>query len=652
MPSSVSVPASAWERWKPTLREKYVINNETSPALVEYLHAQNFLVTERVLKGKIGEWGWTKKLTKRQYAALASILKSLGPVEFIRPMRGGTCFERMDTKKINKQVNRKKPSTARKEDQPMPLPDFETACEILREAGITWESSGQTDEAQKAARSGVRRPRSWQTRTKRLSQQQVQPDDNEESIDDSNFSDSGESSTSDEFMEDLPNPSDNAFESSRALNLENFGPPSHHEQVARNMQAVPTHTQPALPYKFVWLMLLHNDLNPHKPRDQIARGPTLIVSHNDHLLLTSNDSAFNCFEFANVISEIDDSCMTSQEKDIAKALRDHYQTYDQSGHLKATLKFADYWIGQLLAGRIKPEDYDHDHRVAARSNLQRMLQEQNMELLATCYYIASVTMSYDRLGLLLAFFEDCIDCIETSSSYLAKILQPWIRFMVTHHRTVCSDYLPRSHRLEPAFLEQMRKIFDARSALQTSIADLERNGALNSATGLILCMYRAWQIGETNTDAGLYEKLECLKRAEAMFGPSHLITIQCVSMCADAHKLRRNMLDARYDYDIVVLRLQSCSRMLRPLFYRSLFQRAKLSIEQGNLAEAQQDLEVIIEFHLGTFGAQSPLTWEAAEALFLTLERRGFTGEAQQRRADLLEMYEQQWKQHPFRQRA
>lgn len=639
MPAPV-YSAALWEQVKPIIHQKYLVKEETAKMCRQYLRDHhNMDVTQRKLKSMFSEWNWPKKIKESQYGAMEAIMVEFGQVDFWRSTKGGTDFVRIDAAKAIKENKRKKTTKAKKHQPPMAIPDLETAYAILRDGGITWEQPDTSQSRPHAAGNSARRPSNRSARANFISQEPIEIPDDEDS----------DSTSSHESAQQSPNL---VVDSSRRLNLQNFGlrqPPTnkYHDNCT-----LPSSAQPILPFQAAWLADLHANIFPQQHEYRLGCAGVSIADEDEVFRLASVDSSFVSWDFSDFFAAIDpdalNSHLTLQEKFIAVALQEHYRKYDQAGHRREVLTLSNYWIGQLLAGIETPDDYDHPSRQRARLSLKLMLDRQNMELLPACYWVTSVIMSFDRSRLLLAFFEDCIDCMETNSSFLATLLQPWIRFMVIFHSPSYQNYEARSPRLRKDVIETMRRSFDASSELQRSIEMLRQTGCLDSATGLILCIYRAWHIAAKDPYAGIKEMSDCLERSEKSFGLTHLVTIQCASMLADGYQRLQHWNALNY-YETVLIRLRPCSRMLEPIFYRSMFRRARLLIEQGELRMAQGDLETIFEFHLRTFGAQSPLTWEAAEELFPVLERQGFVDEARRKRAEFEELYERQWKNRPIR---
>lgn len=623
------------------LEQRYLIQNETCAVLREYLISQNFNVTDRKLKAKFNDWGWVKKITRPLYTAMKSVIENTGPADFFIPKRGGTFMDRLEYKKVYKEVNRKK--------KPLEVIDFSIAREALREAGITWQSINISNRAPRGVKKGTQIPPNQRTRGRRCPQQPVRRSDDDEARDHS------DSSVSDESIEDVTNlvAPNLIADNSRLLNHANFAPQSRFPQSIEEFLDTITFNSPrrnvSIPYDSAWLADVHFNFFPHKPEYAIPGGPVKVVNYHESPCVTQDYSDYLGISLR---EKSTDHGMSGQKR-IAEALTRYYRANDKHGHKSAVLQFVAYYAGFLLAGQDIMDDYDHPLRRNARGNLTMMLDRQNMELLPACYWITIIVMSYDKIEILLAFFEDLIDCIETNSSYLATVMQPWIRFMVLIYRDMFQCYKPRSYRLEPEFLDSMKLHFNASSELQNSINRLQNRNCLNTTTCLILRIYRGWNLGqghEADHDTALIELLSCLQESRAAFGPKHLVTIQCQLLVARLYtEVNKSNLDLAENYlDYALLDLTPCSRMMETVFHRALLERARHVLKQGRLNEARRDMDVVFKFHLRVMGPRSPLTGEAAEELFALMRRQGHGSEAQQREDDLSFQRNHQWKKNPL----
>lgn len=647
--SSLRSPTKAeWEQVKKTLRQKYLINNETAPSALHYLETQlGWKTTLRIVKSRFTYWGWDKKLTKLQYGAMRCILQDFGDVDFLKPLDGGTYIMRKKAQTVKKEINRQTQAQEKNTKKPpkhVPYVTLETARAVLRESRITWIFPFESveDALQRIDWSGFA-----EAEEDEFDEQTEDDNDNDGDVNDD---DDNLSIASDEPMADKESVADRA----RILNLRNFQTQPQPAQTVEDIFEVLSINQSrilgALPYGSSLLADLHSIVFPHTPGYELRSH--VDTPCYDHLGLFTHPSMRTSLDSTDHFGLAENSTIeypdTSGQGFVIDALRSHYQVHDQNGHQRAVMRFCFYYVSHLLAGHVVADDYDHYDRQIARSVLDGMLQWQNMDLLPACFWLVSVIWSYDRPRLLLNFFEDCIECIETSSSYLATTLKPWIRFMVIEHRETFKEYSPRSHRLQQDFLENMHKTFDVFSELQQGINHLERTGNRDCNTGLILRMGQAFDLAQVDPVSGVRQLLECSHKSRAAFGARHLVTIRCEEMVASAyHDIKQQKPDlALADTHLreALMNMEPCSRILEATYYKILFERAKFVLcKRGRLDEARYDLENAFAFRLRTLGAQSPLTWEAGVELFKLMRRQGFVTEAQESEARLRHLYDKQW---------
>lgn len=657
MPASGQTSEAEWNRYKAIIEEEYLHQNRPALEVQKHLKAMyGFDTTVRKLKLKFEAWGWDKKIPAGHYHIMARIIQDIGQhVTFIVPKMGGRQAWRVDGKKALKEWNRKRSNNEKTGKPPPPTLELDVAYRMMRDAGITVQRNrpGHSQQQQLAA-SGSHNQQDWQVSPTQPSNVHTLPSD-----EDGDDDDEDESVASDMLLDEPGLITD----SSRELNLQNFPP---HSRVTQNIDDAGTAEsleQPCptdiIPFQAAFLADLHCNIFPQKPEYRFANPSIAIAHHSEEHPFVTLDSASNTWDFSDHFGlHSTPGPFHSQrgvsEKLIAEQLTQYYRDRDPGFHRKQVLEFSAYYIGEVLAGHETLHEYRHPHREKARNQLRVMLDRGNMELLTHCYWLVDVICSYDKPRLLLALFEDCVDCIETSQSYLAVVLQPWIRLMVLHHRDLQNDYRTESERLQPASLDHLKRAFNASQELQKSIEYLKQHGDTESPTWLILCISQAWESCRSKRPTGHSDMVNCLEKAEAIFGPNHLVTINCMKMVSQTYENDKNLDMATINLDLALIHLKPCSRMLQLTYFKLLLRRARLFIAKGELHEALVRLEQTFEFRLQHLGPQAPLTWDVAEELFTTMERQGFAVEAQQRRADLTARFNEEWRKrpmnYPFRQ--
>lgn len=634
MPANTQHPDSEWARVKPIIEDEYLNKNRSAKAVQALLRDHHgFDTTVRKLKLKFELWRWDKKTNARNYAAMSRVIQHLGnQVVFVVPKMGGRSFTRKEACKVLKEARRKDTTNLKRGKPAIRTPDIDEAWHILQNAGIIVEQPQSGPMLQSSP------PLSY---TRGTQHQNEQSDDDDDST------------VSDESVDDT----DFIADSSRQLNLKNFPPHSRFGRNAQNQifnSEIPGNQRVGslLPFESAFLADLHRTIFPHTAEYQL-QGPNVgIVQSNRLPYDVTVDSAFEAIDFVDAPGRnpgygLSEQQRAASEKVLATALREHYQRWDQDGQRRQVLEFSAYYVGQFLTGNETLDDYNHADRQEARNKLYSMLEHGNTHLLPHCYWLSQVVISFDKSRQLLAFYEDCIDCIETSQSVMAKILQPWIRSVVLLHRDLYKEIVTKTARLSPASLDQLQADFDATSGFETSIDHLRRYSQEDSHTCLILRIYHAWYQGHRDRHTeGLSELLKCLPLAEKIFGKRHLVTINCLSMAARAYEKLNNPLAEHYVQEALHL-LTPCSRFLQATYHQLLLRLARSQISRNHLEDARCHLELVYNFRLQHFGAQAFPTWEAAKVLFDVLNRQGHGLEAKRREADLQALHDEEWKRYP-----
>lgn len=642
MPPGTRTSEEEWARLKPFIAREYLENRRSVNAVRQLLRI-HFGITDisiRQLKSRFQAWGWPKKIKGDDYAAMYRVSQDLGTrIVFIVPLMAGYGMKHVDGKTLAKQVNRMHGTAVKEGKPPLIIPDVDAAYEKLKQSGIRIQHEHTA--------------RADQTLYNDARSVNIDQEDNENNADDDDDEDEDDS-TEDEPMADTHIIED----SSRELNTQNFLPELRLVQCQSISSGVEDLNRPrktaVLPFAAAYLADLHCSIFPDTPEYKLAKPSTTIVRHHEGNVRVVSDSEFVANDYTddlglNSNTELPVSQRAFLGKLIEQTMTEYYHRLDRNGHKRAALEFSAYYVGQVLAGNETPDDYNHPDRRGARDRLCDLLEHKNMQLLPHCYWISSVIMSYDKIQQLLAFYEDCIDCITSSRSYLGDILRPWIWFMILSHRPHYNHYAVRSPRLSPAALEQMNQSFDASQALKESINRLSEHGLAASHTCLILRLYHAWnRYDQQDPIGGLNELLACRQDAEGIFGPGHLVTINCWSMIAKAYEKSGLAGIAECDFKIALSRFRLCSEMLRARYCQLSLSTAQLLLADGQIDEARTRLEEVLLFRKRRLGVQAPPTWEAAEILFDTMHRQGYGLEAQRRRAELKAHYDEEWQRHPI----
>lgn len=664
--SPVTIAESQWDDYRPFIEEVYLTNNKSVVVAIQELERQyNLTTTERRLKLKFDTWKWDKKISAIKYAAMLRIIQHVGQkVVFTVPKMGGRTLWRVDTTMVTKEIKRKTTNSEQRGQPPPQTLDLDTAYDVMREHGITYElqQTGRTRPL-RAVKNTQPLP-TWSmtmvmpTQSSTNRHENETHDDNYDDVDVDNFTISDHSMPNIDTIQVMPD-TGVTQDSSRELNLENFPPElrlrQRYETSHRPGDLDQRRLVGVVPFTAAYLADLHCNIFPHIPEYRLPDPHIAIAHYHDGTHDVFPDTGFypndysNNFEL-NFCSELPVSQRILREELIAQKLTEYYQFHDHDGHRKMALEFSAYYVAQVVAGYEVPDDYNHVDRNEARNKLRTMLSHNNMQLLTHCYWVSSTLMSHDKVRQVLAFLEDCIDCIEPSTSYLGCVLRPWIRLMVLEQREHYSHYAVQSPRLSPAALEQLNTTFNAVQSLEESMHCLDQHGYGETHTYLILHVYYAWKrchLGDLI--GGLHELVGCSSAAERMFGTRHLVTINCIVMVANGYEKHGDPIFANITVDFALLRLEPISKMMSSKFHQVQVHSARFLLAQGRLPEAREKLERVVQYRRKHFGVQAPATWDAAEMLFDTMDRQGFGLEAQQRRTELRACYEEEWPRHPMR---
>lgn len=653
MPVSHQHPDAEWARVKPIIEREYLDKNKSARAVQALLKEHyNFDTTVRKLKLKFEAWRWDKKTTARNYAAMSRVIEDVGShVVFNVPKMGGRSSTRKEASKVQKEFRRKNSNLSKRGKPPNPEVPLDLAYQILHEAGITMEHQRAGPPPHLMGAGPPPPLQNWSPYST-VPASAPAPAEGDQSDEEGDVTDSEESG-------DEPNV---IADSSRQLNLENFPPQArtvqHTTERRGSASSGPRRMSNALPFESAFVADLHRTIFPHTAEYRLTGPPAGVpqsqasASSSSGSSRSSLDAAFNAIDLKDLFGTAmnlreSDQRSAALEKTLAAALKEHYRHHDHDGQRRKVLEFSAYYVGQFLANETL-DAYMHVDRQEARSKLHSMLEHGNTQLLPHCYWLSSVVMSYDKSRQLLAFIEDCIDCIETSQSELAHLLRPWIYFIIVMYRESYEKNVSESSRLSPAAVDQLARTFNATHELDESIRHLYEKQQGDSHTCLILRVYRAWYLGHCGqANKSLQELLYCMPPAEKLFGRRHLVSINCNAMAARAYEKLENEGMAENYIQTALYLLKPCSRFLLSIYNKLLLRLARYQKSQSKLSEARDNLERVLEFRLRHFGVQAYQTWEAHYILFDIMVQQGFFIEAQQRDAELRAHYGADWESRP-----